>query len=80
MRSGPSPKAGKTTARHLAAMRAARRYLARDRRALLEFHTIGATGRRADLEDAEGKDCVAELDRIIARLDEFIIYYGGQHK
>ena len=63
-------------ARLLRTLRAARRHIASDRRAILLGHTIGMTSRRSDLDDV-GREAVSGVDRLIEQLDAVIIEVGG---
>lgn len=64
-------------ARLLKTLRAARRQIASDRRAILLGHTVGMTSRRADLDDI-GRAAVKGVDRIIEQLDAAIVEVGGE--
>jgi hypothetical protein len=67
-----------TQNRSRAALRAARRELHFFRRMTIEGGSIGMTGRRRDVKDPGTLDALARLDRLIARLDEAIVFFGAQ--
>ncbi len=60
------------------ALRSGRRELGRVRQQVLECHSIGATGKRSDVHELAGLAEIARLDRLIARFDEALVFFGAQ--
>jgi hypothetical protein len=52
--------------------------LGRLRQGLLDGHSIGMTGRRSDVHDESGLAELARLDRLIARFDEALVFFGAR--
>lgn len=72
-------KAGKDLVDHQRkALRSARRELGRIRQGVLDGHSIGMTGKRSDVHDDAGLEEIARLDRLIARFDEALVFFGAR--
>jgi hypothetical protein len=72
-------KTGKALVDHQrAALRSARREIGRLRQGVLDGHSIGMTGRRSDVHDDAGLAEIARLDRLIARFDEALVFFGAR--
>jgi hypothetical protein len=61
-----------------AALRSARRELGRLRQGVIDGHSIGMSGMRKDVHDDAGLAEIGRLDRLIARLDEALVFFGAQ--
>lgn len=68
----------KTQARSRATLRTARKEIRRRRQEMIDGASIGMSGKIKDVHHAGSLREIHRLDRLIARFDEAIVFFGAQ--